>query len=738
MFNSHSSNALDALDEEEQVESVAQFEPNIMVMLEAISEAMLIVDQTGKIVLANSLVEKLFNYTNVQLLNSVIEDLMPERFRFQHARHREQYNSKPFVKPMIIGAITVNFYGLKSTNEEFPIDVSVSPLTLNEKVYTLVGMRDLTARYRYEQDLKEKTAEAAKQLAITNAMEKINKQQEEFINTVCHEIRNPLNGTHGAIPMLIESIKLLRIASNQYYKLAEETKPLFEEAEHCIDMIKVCTDQQKIILDNVLTLSKLENHKIELNVSAFELTETIKAALKVLVPQIKQKRLTLVLDIPKDPVWIKADPYQLSQIIINLGSNAVKFTNEGYITFTAAIEPTLDLLTENVIINFSVKDTGIGILPQKIDNLFERFYQAYSRTGEKYGGSGLGLAISKKIVELMGGTIRVDSHMGEGSTFYFFIKGSYLNEHELLEVMQTKSLLNSSKIKILTPKLKGKKILIVEDNQINATILSKQLNQVGCICCIASDGAKALEFYLQNRFDLICMDLEIPIINGLEVTRQIRQKELVGDYHTPIIGISGYSSSSKKDFALQLGMDDYLVKPYNPKELFEKMLNHIILNDDNHPSNDEDHVEEGQCSRVPSSPRFTPVITQSSSNIMLSPEKREAIIAAHQASICTLSSERRDALSGTQKGKEKEKTFSPIYQKEQRKLTKPSFPLAVSSSFGSQSSATSVRPLVTNSPSFTAQTPSGVIPSSNVVNHEQLENVQTRVTRRDSNKCTIL
>ncbi|MGD0466415.1 MAG: response regulator [Gammaproteobacteria bacterium] len=696
MFNSRSINALDAFDEkEEEVESTVQFEPSIMVMLEAIPDPMIIIDQTGKIVAANSLAEKLFNYTNSQLLNRVVEDLMPERFRFQHARHREHYNTKPFVKPMTAGAITVNFYGFKSTNEEFPINISISPLTINEKVYTLVGMRDLTERCHYEQCLKEKIAEAAKQLAITNTTEQINKQQEEFINNICHEVRSQLNGTYGTIPMLVESMKCISIASNKYYKLADEIKPLFEEAEHYIEMIKICTDQQKTILDNVLTLSKLENDRVELNISSFELTETIKNTLKILVAQIKQKKLTLMLDIPKDPVWIKADPYQLSQIIINLVSNAVKFTNEGYITFTAAIEPTLDLLTENVIINFSVKDTGIGIFLHKINNVFERFVQADSRVGAKYGGSGLGLAISKKIVELMGGTIQVESHMGEGSAFSFSIKGSYLNEQELLEATQTKSLLNNSKIKVLSPNLSGKKILIVEDNQINATILGKQLNQVGCICCVASDGEKALGLYQQNRFDLICMDLEIPIINGLEVTRQIREKELVEDYHTPIIGISGYSSSSKKNSALQSGMDDYLVKPYTPKELFEKILDQIILKDDHHTSNVD--------------------------------------IAAHPSSICALSLERRDAIQGTQQDKEKEKTFSPIYQNEQRKLIRPSFPLTVSSSFGSQSSANNVRPLVTNSPSFATQ-----IPSSNVVDNEQLERAETRITRRNSNKCTIL
>ncbi len=730
MFNSRSSNALNAFDaKEEEVENVAQFEANIMVMLEAIPDPMITIDQTGKIIAANSLVEKLFNYTNSQLLNSVVEDLMPERFRFQHAQHREHYNTKPFVKPMTVGAIIVNFYGFKSTSEEFPIDVSVSPLTINDKVYTLVGMRDLTEHYQYEQDLKEKTTEIAKQLVITNTIEKINKQQEEFINNICHEVRNPLNGTYGSIPMLIELMKLIRIASNQYCKLAEETKPLFDEADQYIGMIKICTDQQKTILDNVLTLSKLENDRVELNISSFELTETIKNTLKILVAQIKQKRLTLVLDIPKDPVWIKADPYQLSQVIINLVSNAVKFTHEGYITFAAAIEPTLDLLTENVIINFSVKDTGIGILPHKINNVFERFVQADSRVGAQYGGSGLGLAISKKIVELMGGTIQVESHMGEGSTFSFSIKGSYLDEQELLEATQTKNLLNSSKIKILSPQLSGKKILIVEDNQINATILGKQLNQAGCICCVASDGAKALGLYQQNRFDLICMDLEIPIINGLEVTRQIRAKELIENYHTPIIGISGYSSSSKKNSALQCGMDDYLVKPYNPKELFEKILDHIILKDDNHTSN----VDEEQPSRIPTSPKFTSITTQSSLSGMLSPEKRDAIIAAHQSSICTLSLERRDAIPGTQKNKEKEKTFSPIYQNEQKKLSRPSFPLTVSSSFGSQSSTNNVRPLVTNSPNIATQ-----IPSSNVVGNEQLERAKTMATRRNTNKCTIL
>ena len=653
MFNSNSSNTLDESEpnDKDKVEPVVQFEPNIITILDTIPEPMIIIDQSGKLVLTNHATKKLFNYTETELLNSVIEDLIPECLT-------EQINQT--IKSMRLGeAATFAFHGLNKSLEKFPVEVSVNPLTIHETMFILVGMRDLTRQQLYQQSLKEKSDELAKQLAITSTTVLLNKQQEEFINTVCQKLNNPLTRACNTIPMLIKSFNNLRLANARNQQLSEETTPLFEESENYLEIIEQCAEQKKNILNNIQTLLKLENNKVELNISQVELTDIIKNTLLIFSAKFKQKRLTLLLDLPKNPVWLKTDPYQLSQIVINLMSNAVKFTEVGYVTFTAAVEPTLDLFAENVIINFIVKDTGIGMLPQEINNLFQRFTQATnSHASEKHGGVGLGLIISKKIIELMGGTIQVESRIGEGTQFSFSIKGSYLTEEELLDAIQTTSLLNNSHLKIITSSLNGKKILIVENHQINTTMLVRQLKQAGCICCTAIDGQIALELYTQNRFDLICMEIEIPIINGLEVTKKIRDKELLLDYHTIIIGMSGYSSASKKQLALQNGMDDYITKPYTPKELLEKILEHVLLQDTCQPNNKD----------------------------------------------------------------------------ERKRSVKPSFPLNLSPSFGSQSSSTSnsFRPLASISTNFTPNSA-----SRDVTRHTQTDITETTVARKETNRCII-
>ena len=554
-------------------------------------DPIIIATPTGKIVLTNNLTEQLFNRTKTELVNLFVEDLMPERFRTKHILHRETYVTTPFVRPMCTGAVTHDLRGIKKDLEEFPIDISLSPLQINGKNFILVGMRDLTERYAHEQSLK------------TNS---------EFIDNLCHELRNTVNGTHNIMPMLIQSFELIRLATTKHQQSLEETGPILEEAGHNLEIIKLCTEQQKNLLNKVLDLSKLENDKLELNPSPFELTKNIKNTVQIFTTPINEKKLTLTLDLPEDPIWVKTDLHQLSEVIINLISNAIKFTDHGGITFTTTIESPLNLFaeeTEELIINFIVQDTGIGMLPQEITNLFQRFSQANSHTREKYGGSGLGLSISKKIIELMGGTILVESEVGLGTKFSFFIKCSRLNAQEILKATQSTKLLNYDTTQTAT--LERKKILIVEDNQINTTILLKQLAPTNCKCYTASNGAKALEEYEKHRFNLIFMDLEIPILNGFEVTKQIREKELLSGYSTPIIGVSGYSRQSIKDRALQCGMNAYLTKPYTPKELFELIDQHILIMDNS------SSIEQAPSEVILCTPRFTNLTTLQSSSSTL-------------------------------------------------------------------------------------------------------------------------
>jgi CheY-like chemotaxis protein len=450
--------------------------------------------------------------------------------------------------------------------------------------------------------------------------EQLNNQLEEFIDYFSHEIRNPLNGMCGgifALNDLFRSLKSIYI-ENQLSTIIPPS--LLQQMEENIAIINQCTEQQKIIVNNILTLSKLENNTMELNPSVFELKETITNTIKIFIPQIKQKNLQLILELPNNPLWLKADPYQLSQIIANLISNAIKFTDCGNIKFTAAIEPTFELFSEKVTINFVVQDTGIGISASKINNLFPQFIPVQNRTGTEYNGSGLGLSISKKIIELMGGTIQIDSEIDQGTKCSFHIKCNNLNEQELLEAIKVKHLQdNNSNIPPQIPKLKGKRILIVEDNEINTIILIGHLKQTGCFYNTAPNGISALEQYHQNRFDLILMDIEIPIINGLKVTKQIREKELLLDYHTPIIGISSYTSQAKINQALQSGMDDYLPKPYSPKDLFKLIREYIVLKDKEVSNVSQIQSETVLCTRFAeiSTSQSSNFPTQSSSSDML-------------------------------------------------------------------------------------------------------------------------
>ena len=541
-------------------------------MLETFPDAMFVIDKNKKIILINNLVEELFGYARQELINSCVSILLPEKQRDIHDQIVKKFFTSPQSTPIGLKdkSFSIVFSGLKKNDEEFPVDFSLNPLTLNGTIFMLAGIRDMSKELNIEQTLQETTAELSKNLSLTVAAKQYAVQMEHFIDTLCHELRNPLNGIYGGVQSLQNSLESLKPL------LREDQLELFQEITEKTEIITKCAEQQKTIVDDVLTLSKLENHKLELDIIPFELIETIQNISKIFLIQIAQKNLRLVINIPTDHLWIKGDPRQLSQVIINLISNAIKFTEHGTITLMVSIEETF-APTENAVINFIVKDTGVGLLPNEIDNLFQRFGQANIRTGAEYGGSGLGLIISKQIIELMGGTIQIESQKWEGSQFSFTIRCSRLTEQEQLEAIRRKKSLDKlSKIQI--PQLNGKKILIVEDNNINIKVLISLLKPTNCICCQAQDGESALEQYERNRFDLIFMDIGLPNMSGLEVAKLIREKELLLGYHTPIIGLSGFSNDKTRNQALQeSGMDAFLTKPYIQRQLFETMVKYLLL-----------------------------------------------------------------------------------------------------------------------------------------------------------------
>jgi signal transduction histidine kinase/DNA-binding response OmpR family regulator len=440
---------------------------------------------------------------------------------------------------------------------------------------------DITPRKRLEQERQQaiELANEHQQQRIQEA-EDYRHKQADFIDTLCHELRNPLNGIYGGVALIEDYLKRLYqqlndMRSDTDAPLIKESKQTLMDLTETLKAIDQCAQQQKIIVDDVLDLSKLENNKMELNPTPFHVSAVIRSIQHMFQPQLQQRGLQLTVNLPDDIPGLKADQHRLTQVLINVVSNAIKFTATGSITIAIWLDPLSNIET---YLNISVTDTGIGMTLEEQTRLFDRFAQASRRTSSKYGGSGLGLAISKQLVKAMGGDIQVASQKDHGSQFRFTICCKQLSEEEKLQLAQTQTLpLNLSPSFPTNTDQKAIYILIVEDNVLNQRVLRNYLEKKGYRCQVAHHGQEALEKYNQDTFDLIFMDIEMPIMGGLEATQRIREKENLSNSNstTPIIGLSGNASKEQIQTGLKAGMNAYMTKPYHREEVY-RMIDHYV------------------------------------------------------------------------------------------------------------------------------------------------------------------
>ena len=409
---------------------LSEFETEYMPILNALTDPSIIIDgkMPGEIVLSNKSAEQLFLYTEQELSKINLINLLTEKSREMYLKDLELYEKNSIT--IKFNDVKHDYYGKTKNGEEFLLDLSLSQIMIDNKIYLLTVLRDLNKLKLREELSGSKSIELVVQKTILNSEKQYLNQQENFVNALCHELCNPITGIYSGVQTLKDSLELLQQASLSI----EEQQILFQDIGIKLEMIAKCVEQEKRIVDDVLTVSKLENGTESLNLIAFELTEIIGNFSKMFITQIKEKRLELKLEIPKNPVWLKGDPHQISKVLISLMSNAIKFTEYGAITVVVITEPSF-VAQENVVIEFVVKDTGIGMLKEDMSNLFQTFEQKKINTGKEYSGSGLGLLISKKTIELMGGTIKIESQKWEGTQVYFSIKCSYLNEQELFEAI---------------------------------------------------------------------------------------------------------------------------------------------------------------------------------------------------------------------------------------------------------------------------------------------------------------
>ncbi len=393
-------------------------------------------------------------------------------------------------------------------------------------------------------ELKRKESEL---ITARQQAESASKAKSEFLANMSHEIRTPMNGIIGMTHLALQT------------KLNNKQKGYIEKAH-------LSAENLLGILNDILDFSKIEAGKLAVEEIDFHLKEVIDNMVNLLKLKAEEKGIHLLIQIDPDvPKTLIGDPLRLSQVLINLGGNAMKFSDEG-----DKVSLRIGLDSENdkeAVLRFTVQDTGIGMSADQVEKLFQPFSQADSSTTRKYGGTGLGLIISQKIVQKMNGNIRVESEQGVGSTFIFTVQlkkqQGDSSKPSVSENQEKEEMENS------TDHLHGARILLVEDNEINQELVQELLTINGIQVKTASNGREALDMLAEEAFDGVLMDCQMPVMDGYEATLRIREQERFKDL--PVLAMTANVMKGDKEKVLEVGMNDHIAKPINPHDMFTTM-----------------------------------------------------------------------------------------------------------------------------------------------------------------------
>ncbi|MBF0121913.1 MAG: response regulator [Candidatus Omnitrophica bacterium] len=503
------------------------------VIFDNTAAAITVTDHSEKIVAWNPFAEQMLEMRREDLFNKPIESLYPDEEwrKFRKLKIRQ--------KGIVSGIVTQVY---KKDRSLLDVDAAISVLKDAEgKVIGSIGiLRDISKQKQIQEML----------LQAKLAAEEANSSKSIFLAKMSHELRTPMNAVLGMLDLTLDT-------------------QMTDEQRDNLKVAKEAASNLLGLLNDILDLSKAEAGKISIESIEISPREIIRSVWKGLMVLTSHKGIELRYTVSDDvPNLMMGDPVRLRQVVINLINNAIKFTHKGYVEMGLKV---LSKKEDECELLFFVKDTGIGIPKDKIGFLFELFTQVDAGTARRYGGTGLGLAISKKLVEMMGGRIWVESDEGKGSTFNFVltlpiskrVPGGSSGEGAvgLGDVLATGDGLGRIRI------------LLAEDNVVNQKVASRTLEKRGWEVVIANNGHEAIDLLGKSHFDVVLMDDHMPEMTGIEATAMIRNEEKQTGLHVPIIAMTANAMSGDREKYLSLGMDEYISKPFDRAVLFQTIIN---------------------------------------------------------------------------------------------------------------------------------------------------------------------
>jgi PAS domain S-box-containing protein len=486
-------------------------------------------DASARIISWNKGAERMFGYTAAEVVGKPLSVILPERIKIDPADVVRRIEEHIAAGP----GHTLEFTGRRKDGSEFPLDMSAGAWDAQEGRFYSGILRDTT--------LRKQTLEALEN--ARDAAEASNRAKTQFLASMSHEIRTPMNGVVG----MTEILAATDLAAPQ---------------RRCVEGIRQSADALLDIINDVLDLSKIEADRVELEKIPFNPVDLLQQIVWSLQPAARKKQLELSCVSGEGlPEYTEGDPARIRQILVNLVGNAIKFTEEGSCEATLVRE----IQGDGAMLHFAVKDTGIGIDPSIQDVIFERFSQADASITRKYGGTGLGLTICRRLAELMGGRVWVQSTPGRGSTFHFTLPARPCGPPQVPAG-------DDSSFDLQVP-MRRLKVLVAEDTKMNQDLFVIFLEGLGHDVHLVENGQQAIEALARDQYDVVLMDVEMPVMDGMQATRLIRKPETgTLDPGIPVIAVTAHALIGDRERFLEAGMNDYVSKPIDFRGLRMALL----------------------------------------------------------------------------------------------------------------------------------------------------------------------